>query len=432
VAYAGVLLLERSGWLGGAAASSDAVLLMRWLVHAGALVLVTALASFLLGELERTGEALDQRTSDLERLRTLHQRTVESLMSGLLTTDESGVVTSFNPEAERITGLPRERACGLHVDRVLPGLRETFREGGGQGSRARMRFIDASGAELHLGVGAYALRDDQGVASGQVVIFQDVSDVVQMEQDLTRQQRLAAIGALSASIAHEIRNPLAAISGAIQVLQKGGAEGNAEPVRLMQIVVREVDRLNGLITDFLGYARPAPLQREPVSVPPLVDDVLSMLEVGESGLIEVESRIERELVVYADPGRLRQVLWNLVNNAVEAMPDGGRLCVEARSLPRGPAQESHSGGRMESLAASTAKPGWAEICVLDQGPGIEPGIAERMFDPFFTTKRDGSGLGLPTVHRIVEEHAGSIRIDRGASPWATAVRIRLPLAEEAA
>ena len=114
------------------------------------------------------------------------------------------------------------------------------------------------------------------------MIFQDVSEVVRMEQDLTRQQRLAAIGALSASIAHEIRNPLAAISGAIQVLQKGGADG-AEPERLMQIVVREVDRLNALITDFLGYARPAPLQREPVSLPPLVDDVLRMLAVEENG-----------------------------------------------------------------------------------------------------------------------------------------------------
>lgn len=432
VAYAGVLALERSGWLVGAPViPADAVLATRWLVHTGALVLVAALASFLVRELERAGEALDQRTFDLERLRTLHQRTVESLMSGLLTTDECGVVTSFNPEAERITGLSRARACGLPLETVLPGLGSALRQGGSQGARGRMRFRNVAGEDLHLGAGAYVLRDEGGRASGQVVIFQDVTGVVQMEQDLTRQQRLAAIGALSASIAHEIRNPLAAISGAIQVLQKGGADGRAEPERLMQIVVREVDRLNQLITDFLSYARPAPLVREAVALSPLVDDVLRMLEMGESRSLGVESEIQGDLVVFADPARLRQVLWNLVNNAAEAMSTGGQLRVEARAVAGAPAQESDSGDRMESLEASTAKPGWVEICVLDQGPGIEPEIAERMFDPFFTTKRDGSGLGLPTVHRIVEEHGGSIRIDRAETPWATAVRIRLPLAEGA-
>ncbi|MGH0030011.1 MAG: two-component system sensor histidine kinase NtrB [Myxococcota bacterium] len=430
VAYAGVLTLERGGWLASdPRTGQDAVLAMRWLVHTGALVLVAGLASFLVGELERTGQALSERTSALARLRTLHERTVESLMSGLLTSDETGAVTSFNLEAERITGLRRETACGLDLEEVLPGVRRLLCTGPAQGARGRMVYTSRDGRSLHLGVGSYVLRDDDGRAAGHVVIFQDVSDVVEMEQELTRQERLAAVGTLSASIAHEIRNPLAAISGAIQVLQKGNDEAVRDPGRLMGIVVREVDRLNQLITDFLGYARPAPLVREPVPLPGLVEDVLGMLELGDDAL-GIEDDVAPGLVVNADPARLRQVLWNLVRNAAEAMPDGGRLRIEARALPAA-AQERETGGRMENLEASAEKPAWAEISVLDQGAGIEPEIAERMFDPFFTTKRNGSGLGLPTVHRIVEEHGGTIRVERGTAPWSTIVRLRLPLAEDA-
>jgi two-component system sensor histidine kinase PilS (NtrC family) len=427
-AYAGVLLGERGGLLGPATSPElDGVLAMRWVVHTAAIALVAVLASFLVGELERAGKALDQRTSDLAELRTLHQRTVESLMSGLLTADAAGLVSSFNREAERITGLPRSEAHGCLMQEILPGIGGLLPVGGEQGTRGRMRYLDRGGREIHLGIGAYVLRDASGEPGGHVVIFQDVSDVVQMEQELTRSERLAAVGALSASIAHEIRNPLAAISGAIQILRKSATDPEAEPRRLMDIAVREVDRLDQLITDFLEYARPAPLRRESLPVEEVASELTRMLTASEGTSIEISTAIENGLRMYADPDKLRQVIWNLLRNGAEAMPSGGALRVEAASVEPGTTQEPDSAGRMDRMEKSR----WAELSVLDQGLGIEPGIAERMFDPFFTTKRHGSGLGLPTVHRIVEEHGGSIRIERGVAPWSTAVRIRLPGQESA-
>jgi len=141
-----------------------------------------------------------------------------------------------------------------------------------------------------------------------------------------------------------------------------------------------------------------------------------------------------DLRVYADPSMLRQVIWNLLRNGAEATASGGALRIEAVGLPGPAAQGADSAGRMGNERVGEASPGpakrgWVGITVMDQGSGIEPEVAERMFDPFFTTKRNGSGLGLPTVHRIVEEHGGSIRIERGVPPWSTAVRIRLPAAE---
>jgi two-component system sensor histidine kinase PilS (NtrC family) len=312
------------------------------------------------------------------------------------------------------------------MEDILPGVRELLRHGVPQGSRSRIRYLDRNGVELHLGVGAYALRDAEGVAVGHVVIFQDVSEVVRMEQELTRSERLAAVGTLSASIAHEIRNPLAAISGSIQMLQKSSLDADSEPRRLMDIAVREVDRLNQLITDFLEYARPAPLRLEVVPLEELISELARMTAV-ERPTLSISSEVDGALQVYADPAKLRQVIWNLLRNGAEASPSSGALRIEASQVSPQEAQGPDSTDRMMNEEMSEPlKSDWVEIAVLDQGVGIEPEVAERMFDPFFSTKCNGSGLGLSTVHRIVEEHGGSIRVDHGTGPWSTAVRIRVP------
>jgi two-component system sensor histidine kinase PilS (NtrC family) len=424
LSYAGVLGIEQLGWLGVvSSATPDGVLIMRWLVHMGGLVVVAALASFLVGEIDRAGAALERRTSDLAQLRSLHDRTVESLMSGLLTVDGDGRVTSFNPEAERITGLERERACGRAVEEILPGVETVIGPSllDPTGTRARIPYTNREGERLHLGVGAYVLRDDAG-EDGRVVIFQNVSKVVEMEEELRRSERMAAIGTLSASIAHEIRNPLAAISGSIQLLRARTGPDAGESARLMDIVVREVDRLNHLISDFLGYAHPAPLATEPVALEGLIAEVVELARTAAGSAIALSTEVEPGLRALADPERLRQVLWNLLLNGVEAMPDGGRLHVRARRRPEAPPQEVDSAGRMDR----EAKGAEVEMAVMDQGTGVAAGIAERVFDPFFTTKSGGSGLGLPTVHRIVEEHGGSIRMERSSGEWSTVMQIRLP------
>jgi two-component system sensor histidine kinase PilS (NtrC family) len=428
-AYGAVLLADYAGLASGSSDEPGGLLLVRWVLHGGALLLVSVLATRLVGELERAGAALSQRTSDLAQLQSLHERTVESLMSGLLTTDPEGRITSFNLEAERITGLSRGEAYGRDLEEVLPGLRALIGAAGAPGSdlrsRIRMRYVDRGDTERHLGIGAYLLRGDEPDGAGLVVIFQDLSSVVQMERELRRSERLAAVGELSASIAHEIRNPLAAISGSVQILQKTKGPFGDEAHRLMDIALRETLRLDRLIADFLTFARPAPVRVESVSIAAIVDDTLDALEAARPPNVKIERAVAAGLSVQADPGQLRQVIWNLVINACQAMPDGGVLRVSAAPQVAPLAQGGGRAGRMEA----EAKPAGAEIAVMDQGVGIAEDALEHVFDPFFTTKPDGSGLGLAIVHRVVSEHGGSVRMERGRAPWSTVVRVLLPSAE---
>jgi two-component system sensor histidine kinase PilS (NtrC family) len=397
-----------------------------WGVNAGAVLMVAMLASRIGTALRRTGEALRERTQDLSRLSRLHQHTVESLMSGLLTTDLAGRVTSFNPEAERITGCPAGSALGRDVEAILPGIRQLALAADTAPAQSRIRtpYTSERGERLHLGLGAYLLKDADGVPSGHVVIFQDVTQVVEMERELRRSERLAAIGSLSASIAHEVRNPLAAISGSIQVLGRRtpALANDPEAERLMQIVLRETDRLNTLITNFLQYARPAPRRVSEVLLASAVDEILRMFESVRPAGVTIASRLEPGLGLRADPEQLHQVLWNLVLNAAQAMEKGGRLEIRA-SAAELPPQEAPAGRRNEEQTRQD----WVEIAVADEGIGIPMDALDRIFDPFFTTKRGGSGLGLSTVHRIVEQHGGSIRVE-SALGSGTTVRVRLPRA----
>jgi two-component system sensor histidine kinase PilS (NtrC family) len=433
--YGALLAAERLGVLGTYGGTAPPVLpveLAHWAVHAGAQVVVALLASGLSRELDRTGEDLERSRNDLRRLQSLHERTVGSLLSGLLTTDPTGIITSFNPEAEHITGLSAGLALGQAIDEVLPGARERVMqpaEAGRTGrTRARMLYKNRLGAALHLGLAGSILREADGSAVGHVVIFQDVTQVVEMEAELRRSERQAAIGRLSAAIAHEIRNPLAAISGSIQMLCSASqAARDEDSERLMAIVLRETERLDGLITDFLQYARPAPPKLASVPLAPLVNDLVEMFEKSRSAEspIEVRVEIEEKLAVTGDASQLRQLLWNLYLNAAQAMPEGGRLLIAASAAPPLP-QEGPSAGRN---AAEEERTPFVELVVADTGIGIPLEVIDRIFDPFFTTRREGSGLGLATVHRIVESHGGSLRVESTVGAGTT-FRIRLPQAEE--
>jgi two-component system sensor histidine kinase PilS (NtrC family) len=408
-----------------------------WVVHTSALLLVALLSSALARELRIAGEALNESASDLTRLRHLHEHTVDSLNSGLLTTDSDGRVSSINPEAERISGrtlaevlgrdveeiLPAE-VLGRDVEETLPGVREVLMVGGatptGGRLRARMPLLHPSGQELHLGLASSVLRDGEGSANGWVVIFQDVTEVVAMEQELRRSERLAGVGQLAADIAHEIRNPLAAISGSVEMLEAGRAEddGDPEPRRLMGIVLREIDRLNDLITEFLQFARPAPTKRTPFDLGAVVEEVMGVFEVARPEGVCLEVDVDGELTALADPTQVRQVLWNLILNAVQAMPEGGALRVSVARVIEEPQE-----GALERRNEVKGEADFVEVTVADTGVGIAPEVLERIFDPFFTTKRDGSGLGLATVHRIVEANGGSLRVESQVGKG-TVLRVR--------
>lgn len=444
LAYAGVLAAEYLGFaVGPVDREPPAMLLAAWGVQVGAFFLVGALASALAGELHRTGEALDRRTDALHRLRDLHRQIVESITSGLLTTDSEYRVTSFNPEAERISGLRAGEVLGRKLDEVIPGARsiierEIAHGRSHPGSRGRLRFRNREGEHRHLGLSGSPLRGQDGSQDGAVLIFQDVTKVVEMEAELRRSERMAAVGELGAKIAHEIRNPLAAISGSIEILRRGEAgarravEPGSESERLMGIVLRETDRLDGLITDFLDYARPRPPRIQRVALAPLLEDLVKMLETSRPATIEVACDVPRELSLAADPDQLKQLVWNLAVNAIQAMADGGHLSLSARlgrSDAQGGREPSRNGGLDASRAglggADVASGDFVEIAVRDDGPGIPSEVQDRMFEPFFTTKSRGTGLGLAMVHRVVESHGGTLLLESGPGRGTT-FRIRLP------
>jgi two-component system sensor histidine kinase PilS (NtrC family) len=274
--HGALLAAEHGGWLPdhGSAPGGD--------------VSLALLGSHLTRELATADAELDASRSDLELLRSLHRRIVDSLLSGLLTTDENGRITSFNPEAERITGYGAAEAWGLDIDDVIPGSGAAVVSpalAGEEPSKLRLRltYSNRRAEELHLGLAGSLLRDAGGRPRGSVVIFQDVTRVVQMERELRRSERLAATGRLAGDIAHEVRNPLAAISGSIQMLLDSDAEApSPEGARLMEIVLRETDRLNTLISDFLQYAHPRPPKLEAMPLDLLLDDVGRMGCFGTS------------------------------------------------------------------------------------------------------------------------------------------------------
>ena len=428
ICYGGLLLLGHTGRieapeLGGGDAR---VLSAMWSVQTGLLVVAALLASGLVRETRRAGEALDRRTSDLKTLQSLHERTVESLTSGLLTTDAAGRITSFNPEAERITGQAAASVLGRRLEEILPGAAQAAVEGTREGERrrARISYRDRRGRELYLGVAGSPLRDGSGGAAGHVLIFQDVTPVVQMEKELVRSARLAAVGELAAAMAHELRNPLAAIVGSTQML--GGSRlrtSSEETGRLLEIVRRETRRLDKLLQDFLAFARPAPPKAEPVVISRVVEELLELFAAGSAAGVHLEVDVPEGLRVVVDGAQLRQLLWNLLRNAEQALGGAGQIRISARPTGGAAPQEAPAVDR------KAEEPAGVELVVADDGEGMPPEVLERIFDPFFTTKPGGSGLGLATVYRIVEANGGSLRVESEPGRG-TRFHIRLPAAEE--
>jgi two-component system sensor histidine kinase PilS (NtrC family) len=263
----------------------------------------------------------------------------------------------------------------------------------------RLRAHD--GRERTLG---YATAPLAGGLGGQVILFQDLTDLRQMEEAVRRADRLAVVGGLAAGLAHEIRNPLASMCGSIEVL--GASPGLDEEERqLMSVVRSEAERLEALVREFLSFAKPISPAFEALDGSRAVTETVELFrqEVAERG-IEMVTRAEEPVFVRADSGQLRQVLWNLLGNAADATPPGGR--VEVRI---------------------SRQAGEGILEVADTGHGIADEDLERIFDPFFTTKERGTGLGLAIVHRIVEAHSGHLSVVSEVGKGTT-FRVALPIA----
>jgi two-component system sensor histidine kinase PilS (NtrC family) len=369
-------------------------LVFRLVVFLASVVSVAALGMSLYAKTRDARERLAEHERIAGDLASLHQNTIRCLSSGLVTTTLDGSITSMNDAACEILGIRLPAPLGQRLEALIPGMAPVMAEelSLGRVIRQEVEAMHTSGTPRCLGVSATPLSDHTGQTVGRVIHFQDLTELRSMELTVRRSERLAGIGRLAANIAHEIRNPLASISGSVEVLRaQPGTDADAR--QLIDIAVREVDRVNGLISGLLDYARPRTEDRQRLDLGEMVTEIAKVFEQERrSAAIRVMLEVEPGVTIEGASGQLRQVLWNLLRNSVAAMPKGGdlRLSVSRRERTNGATQ--------------------ALLSVADTGVGIPRQDLDHIFEPFFSRRVDGTGLGLAITARIVEDHKGTIEI----------------------
>jgi two-component system, NtrC family, sensor histidine kinase PilS len=389
---------------------TTALEILTMFLNAGTFLIVAIVAGGLAERFHLTHEELETHRKDLRDLAAYKDLIFESAGTGLIAVDLDHVVTAFNRAAGDITGLSADNVIGgswssvfgediglASVDAgiVTAAVGTTWRE---------TSVMRPDGTSVPVRMTFSALRAGDGTRLGLIVACDDLSAMRDMETRMRQADRLATIGRLAANIAHEIRNPLASLTGAVEVLASDTRGETRE--RLAQIVVKESGRLNGIIKDFLEYARPAPLARARINVAECLDEVLVLLEQRATpGTLKITREFPAVLRWSIDAHQFHQAMWNLCLNALQAMPHGGELRVGA----------GDNEGRLE-------------IRVSDSGDGIATEDLAHIFEPFFSTKVEGSGLGLALVHRIVQEHGGDVEV-RSIAGIGTTFTISLPPAD---
>jgi two-component system, NtrC family, sensor histidine kinase PilS len=364
---------------------------------------VAALSGFLAEGLRRTGAQLEQASTQLADLQAFNQHVIDSLTSGLATSDMQGRLLTFNRAAESITGMSAADAVGAQVAEVLQlpaALRLRRQEYG---------FTRPDGRHIEVGMTSAPLITPRG-ESGYLFTFRDVTELKKRDREARVQQRLAAVGEMAAGIAHEIRNPLASMAGSIQIL-RDELPLTGEQEQLMNIVLRESDRLNETIRNFLAFARPHRNAMVELDLRPIVADTATLLqnnaEVTERHKVVVD--VPGEPVMFrADEAQIRQIVWNLATNGLRAMPEGGTLRLSTRAC-----------------AAEDGTPLDVVIAVQDEGVGIAPEELDGIFQPFRGAFARGSGLGLSIVHRIATDYGGEVRV-ASQKGGGTTVEVAMP------
>lgn len=421
---------------------------------------VAYLTGYLAGRTLTMEKKLEEKEIDYGRLETLNRLIIDNITSGIMTLDENRRITSFNRAATGITGYALKDVYYKNAEEVFPSIfgesathaspgllsrppgAEAISGGTGRGGASRIfgdvtrserTFRSKEGKDITIG---FMISPGKGGDMTSIVIFQDLTRLKALEEMIRRDDRLKALGELSAAIAHEIRNPLASISGSIQVLRQDLAL-DGDKSHLMEIVLRETERLNSLITDFLLFARPAMEKKQWFDLAEAIRETLDVLgnnpDIG--GRIKVENRIDGHIFLEGNRRQMVQVFWNLFLNAVSAMPEGGALTVSSRIIAAGASMplfnRTDGGASPRSLKAENA----VEIDISDTGGGIKPENIGRVFDPFFSTKDSGTGLGLSLAHRIIENHGGTITVKSPSASGGgegTTFRVTLPLTSEEA
>lgn len=389
----------------------------RIVLNAFGFLLVAGLSSYLAESLRRTGEELNVKTSHLAELERRSENVLQNISSGLITTDLDGKITYINRAAERIAGQGVREILGRHLLEVLQ-----FRDDWDpyenlsslEGISCRVEgWMRGRAGEQYLGMTFSLLRDEAERISGIICSFQDLTRIRKMEEQIHRSDRLAVVGELAAGMAHEIRNPLASLSGSIQLLTEELVLQDTSR-ELMDIVNQEVSRLNSIITDFLRFASPRPLQLKTVDLREMLRTTATLLQRSGDGncRVEVLEGGESDCRAEVDPTLMKQVFWNFSRNAIEAMTGGGTLTLAIERIP------------VEQLAGDVFD--YLKISFSDTGVGIPEEEIEKVFTPFHSTKEHGTGLGLAIVFKAVEAHHGRIEVESAVGSGTT-FAVYLPL-----
>ncbi len=371
--------------------------------HLTGFILIALLGGYLSERIKVAGKELGESERSLRRLQNLHENILQSLTSGVITLDLEGQIISVNKMGLDILGIDTEyEVLGKELGTLMPGVRaEEFMTK----SREQMLYSRPDGEKLTLGFSSSILKDTEDVNLGFIIIFQDLTEVKHLENRLRTSEKMALLGQLAAGLAHELRNPLSAISGAVEVLSTD-ADTNDQNKRLVKVATQEVERVNLLVEDFLILTMPLQKLTSSVDLGLILDETInsfrrSMLRKN----IELTSDIKHGVYVQGDSYRLKQAAWNLLLNSRDALPNGGHIDV-----------------------SSKLENGNVIVEITDDGFGIDESVISRIFDPFFTTKEVGTGLGLAIVQKVIEGYNGKINLTSKEEKGTTVV-ITLPIVD---
>jgi len=370
--------------------------LTRSFVHILSFFVIALLASFVVEQEKRVRLLLAEKQTAFDQLDVLYRSIIESVDAGIFTTDLLGRIKSFNRAAEEITGYVFAELLNRPLRDVFPAIAAAAEEGGQQflprdkEKGTDLTFVRKDGKRLVLGCVWSPLRDARGERIGSIVVFHDLTASKRMEAEYEKNRRLAFVGEMAAVLAHEIRNPLASISGSIQVLKKD-LRLNAADERLMSIILRGKDQIENFMKDFLLLARPSPGTIERIELRNLISDVVEAIQYTADWHEGIRIALSGDdVAISANRAELRQLIWNLLMNAVQSIPEKGTVEV---SLKR------------------TADPVGAALDIRDTGSGMRKEVLQKVFEPFYTTRERGTGLGLAIVRRIVENQGGRIQLE---------------------
>lgn len=364
------------------------------LINFAGFLAIAYLAGQLAAKLRKADVQLQEKSGALENLQALHEDIINSMHSGLITTGMDGRIAMVNPAGERLLERSPAELIGKPVDSLWLDPPPLVSDLPGSAMQREVRLLTPSGANKTFGLTASALTESERGAVGCVYTFEDRTEIRRLEREIRMRDRMAAVGRMAAGIAHEIRNPLSSIAGSVHVLAEIAAL-DEEQRTLVDIVIRESERLNNIITGFLDYSRGKVYEFERADLLPLLEETLILLQNrpefaadGKTNAIRMERRFDCEHAYsMVDRDRLKQVFWNICDNAVRAMPDGGTLTVELRASGQ-----------------------YWLIGFADTGSGVAPQQVDKIFEPFQSAFEKGTGLGLAIVYEIVQAHDGKVAV----------------------